>query len=148
MARLTRISHGLRLPSLYEEMDNLLRDMGWVFGESALRSHMAWFPIDIYETRDEYVVTAELAGVPRDNIDVNLDRTVLSIRVKKEAPELPEGASYHTRERHYGEFTRSIALPSDIDPERISASYTDGVLEVRVAKAEESKPRRIDITAK
>ncbi len=98
------------------------------------------------ETPDDYVVTAEIAGVNRENIDVNLDRNVLTIKIGKTLPAAAENASYHIREREQGEFSRSVALPEAIDVSNVSASYNDGVLEVRVVKAEESKPRRVEIT--
>jgi HSP20 family protein len=122
-------------------MDELL---GWV--RSAERGRGLWFPMDVLETEDDYLITAEVSRVARDSVDVSLDRRVLTIKITKPAPQAPENGSYHIRERDFGEFSRSVSLPSDIDPSRVSASYNDGVLEVRVGKAEESKPRRIDIS--
>jgi len=121
--------------------------MNWAgLTESALpRSRGLWFPIDVVETEDDFIVTAEVSGVRMDDIDVNLDRNVLTVKTTKSAAEEVEGLSYHIRERETGEFARAITLPESIDPGRVSASHTDGVLEIRLPKAEESKPRRIDV---
>ena len=132
--------------SLAEDFDDLVN---WArLGEGMQpRGRGLWFPMDVCETEDDFIVTAEVAGVAMDDVDVNLDRSVLTIKITKAAEEAQEGVSYHVREREHGEFSRSVHLPETIDPERVSASYHNGVLEIRLPKAEESKPRRIDVTA-
>jgi HSP20 family protein len=80
-----------------------------------------------------------------EGLEVALEANVLSIRVKKTASELRENDSVHVRERVFGEFRRSISLPRDIDPERVSAECRDGVLVVSVGKAAQAKARQIDV---
>ncbi|HQK92958.1 MAG TPA: Hsp20/alpha crystallin family protein [Armatimonadota bacterium] len=140
-----QLRRGPMFPALREDFEDLLnwaRQMERPF----IRGRGLWFPIDVLETPDDYVITAEIPGVSRDNIDVNLDRNVLTIKIGKTLPAVAENASYHIREREQGEFSRSVALPEAIDVNQVSASYNEGVLEVRIVKAEESKPRRVEIT--
>jgi HSP20 family protein len=105
----------------------------------------AWFPMDLTETQNEYVIVAEIPGVPKDNVDVSLEENVLTIHVNKPAPEVGEDDSVHTRERVFGEFRRSLRLPRDVDVDRVKAQHRDGLLEIRLPKREESKPKQIAI---
>ena len=101
--------------------------------------------VDITEGDDKYVVTAEVPGVKRDDLTVELHDGVLSIRGEKksEREETKEKARY--LERSYGAFTRAFTLPADANAEKVSASFENGVLKVEVAKRAEAKPKTIAI---
>jgi HSP20 family protein len=101
--------------------------------------------VDVAETNDEYVVTAELAGAKPEDVTVELHEGVLTIRGEKrsERDERKEHARYV--ERVFGSFSRSFSLPQNADGEKVQASFADGVLTLRVAKKEEAKPRTIAI---
>src|SRR5262245_43263731 len=102
-------------------------------------------PIDVYETRDQLVIAVELPGVREKDIHLSMAGDVLSLRGQRGiAAELRE-ENYHRIERWSGTFERHVQLPIPVQAEKIRASYRDGVLEVRLPKLEEVKPREIKI---
>ena len=102
-------------------------------------------PIDVYETREDLVVTVELPGVREKDIHLSITGDLLSLRGQRattaEAPE----ESYHRIERWSGTFERHVQLPIPVQTNKIRASYRDGILEIRLPKLEEVKPREIKI---
>jgi len=106
----------------------------------------SWAPaVDIFERGDDLVIRAEIPGVDKNDIDINVENNTLSIRgERKREDELDEDRTYK-RERVFGSFVRTFRLPRSVDSSRISASYVNGVLELQLPKAEEAKPRRIEI---
>lgn len=128
-----------------EEMDRLLSG---VIGGTALapRAVTEWVPaVDITETPDEIILSAELPGMTKDDVQIEVQDNVLTIRgEKKEEREEKEGKRY-IYERRFGSFTRSFTLPANVDPNRISARFENGVLKVTVPKTEEARGRRVNI---
>jgi len=105
-----------------------------------------WFPpVDIHEEPERIVLRAELPGVGRDDIEVSVDNGTLTLRGEKKQERREESDGACRQERFYGSFTRSFVLPVAIDPDRIGATYKDGILEVVLPKAEEAKPKKIKI---
>jgi len=106
----------------------------------------AWAPLcDIYEEGDNIVVKAELPGIDRNDIDIQVENNVLSLRGdRKREKEMKSDNSYRT-ERFYGTFSRSFTLPMSVDTARIKAEYNDGVLQITLPKVEEAKPRKIKV---
>jgi HSP20 family protein len=105
-----------------------------------------WRPsVDIYEKDDEMIVHAELPGVKKDDISVELKDNVMSIKGKRTSEEEIDEDGYYRKERRFGSFQRSIPLAESIDPDQVKASYKDGVLEVRVPSSNTEKTRRISI---
>ena len=102
-------------------------------------------PADVWETSEGYMVRLELAGVAREDIDVSVEKGVLSIKGEKKAPADGE-LTLHRVESGHGEFVRSFALPDQADPDKIEASYKDGVLTLGIGYREASLPRKIDVT--
>ncbi len=94
--------------------------------------------VDVCETDEEIVLRSAIAGVNREDLDVFLHNDMLTVRGVRQAEEEP-GAKYLVQECHWGQFSRSVILPSDIDPEGISAKLKDGVLTVRMPKVTRSK---------
>ena len=105
-----------------------------------------WAPsVDIAETDNEVVVTAELPGVKQDDVDITITDDVLTLKgEKKEEKEVKE-KNYHRIERSYGSFQRSVSLPAGVQADKAKATYKDGVLHITVPKAEEAKPKQIKI---
>lgn len=101
--------------------------------------------VDVVETRDSVVVRVELPGLSSDDIDVNLERDILTVKAERKAPEPGDAVLYHRSEIAYGAFSRAFTLPAVIDRDAIDAAYNDGILTVTLPKAEESKPRSIDV---
>lgn len=94
---------------------------------------------------DQYLVSLELPGVTAEDIELQMDQGVLTITGEKKEEEKKEGKNFHRVECSYGRFTRKIRFPSDVDSEKISASFENGVLKVSVPKAESAKPRKIPV---
>ena len=108
----------------------------------------AWAPVvDVYAKGDDIVVHAELPGVEKDDIEIHVENGTLTINgERKRASEIEEGKVYRL-ERAYGSFTRRFSLPKGLDASGVKASFKDGVLEVTLPKAEEAKPRKIEVEA-
>jgi HSP20 family protein len=102
-------------------------------------------PVDILDTAEAFVIKAELPGLSAEDVEVEIDDDVLSIRGERRFQEEVEEGRYHRIERAYGAFARTLHLPQGVRREDIAATFTDGVLEIRVPKAEEVKPRRISV---
>jgi len=101
--------------------------------------------LDVYEEKDSVVVKAELPGLKKEDVEVNLAGENLTIKgEKKEDKEVKED-DYYRRERSYGSFLRTIALPCEVKSDEIKASFKDGVLEVRMPKTEEAKKKSISV---
>lgn len=131
---------------MMDEMDRWART-GLAKRGQEIADALGYLPLDVAETTEEYVLTAELPGVSVNDVEVNVEENVVTIRGVKPAPEDTEAMRYHRIERPYGGFQRSLALPRNVDPEQVAANFKDGVLEVRIGKREEAKPRKIEIAA-
>jgi len=119
-----------------------------LFEEQGLNATGAqtWVPTsDIYETEDHLKIHLDLPGMSRDNLDIQLtDNNTLTIRGERKFEEVDK-AKYHRVERFYGNFMRSFVLPSNVEAEKITATFKDGVLEIVLPKAESAKARKISI---
>lgn len=108
-----------------------------------------WTPAcDIYETENEIVLKAELPEVKKDDVQVTLENNLLTIRGERKFAEETKKENYHRVERSYGEFVRSFTLPNIVDPNKINAEFTDGMLRVTMAKREETKPKQVEVKVK
>lgn len=106
-----------------------------------------WAPaVDIVEDAKEYLIKAELPEVAKEDVKVTLDNGVVTIRGERKLEKEEKDKKYHRIERSYGSFMRSFTLPADADPGQISADFKEGLLQVRLAKCEEKKPRQIEVT--
>jgi HSP20 family protein len=101
--------------------------------------------IDLYEEGDEVVVKAEMPGMTKDNIHISFADNVLTIRGEKKKEEEDQGKDYYRAERVYGAFVRSIVLPAEVYPEKASALFKNGVLEIRLPKSEAAKKKEIKV---
>jgi HSP20 family protein len=102
-------------------------------------------PLDVYETESELVYAFDLPGVAEDTISIEIQDDTLSVSAEREKTVQESGDRFYRFERRYGHFSRAVGLPQGVDDSRIQASYKDGVLEIRVPKPEEAKPRRIQV---
>ena len=110
------------------------------------RASAVWSPrTDLSETEDAYLINLDLPGLNKDEVEISVHDGTLSISGERRQEETEEGRKYVRVERSYGRFYRSFTLPQTIDTESIEATFADGVLNIRVPKAEELKPRRISI---
>jgi len=102
-------------------------------------------PINLSEDKDHYFVCTELPGIKADQIDIQVTGKNLSLMGELRIAKEGDGVRYHRREREGGSFSRVIALPGDINADKVEAHLENGILTVKIAKAEESKPRQIEI---
>ena len=101
--------------------------------------------IDVSEDQDGVTLTAEVAGIAKENLAVTVDNGVLTLKGQKKEEGTTEGADWNRVERRYGDFERRIRLPDYVDAGKIEATYKDGVLKLRMPKAEAAKPKAIQI---
>lgn len=134
------------------EMDRTMEDF---FG----RTMRPWFParwlrgdgeittpvVDVYEEKDEVVVKADLPGLDKNDIEVNISGSELTLKGEKKKEEEIKEENFYRRERSYGAFLRTVELPSDVQADKVKASFKNGVLEVRVPKTEEAKTKTIKV---
>ena len=104
--------------------------------------------LDIYEKDDHLVVKTELPGIKKSDLDISLEDGVLTIKAEKKQEEVTEEATYYASERAFGEYSRAISLPFPVDAEKVAASLKNGLLTVKLPKAEEAKPRRIEVNVR
>ena len=106
-----------------------------------------WIPaMDVVENDDQFVLRADLPGVSEQDVNVELDDNVLTISGQRKAEHEHKGEGYYRVERAWGAFSRSLTLPDGVDADGVKASFDSGVLTVRIAKPEQPKPRKVQIT--
>ncbi len=131
------------------QMDSLFAPTLGLFGQrqdAALPSTPVWAPaLDISERKDAYLVTVELPGVKLEDLEITLDDGLLTIQGERHFAHDSSEQQYHRVERRYGAFRRSITLPAHVMADAVEASFEDGVLQIVVPKAEEAKPKRIQV---
>jgi len=144
-----------RMASLRDEVDNLFNlTFGRLSGslaepERGSQFLEGWFPaVDVYEDKDNLLVRAELPGMKKEDIEISLHEGFLTLSGERKGQEKQEGAETYRSERWLGRFHRTISLPCSVVPDKITATYTDGILTVSLPKAEEAKPKHIAISVK
>jgi HSP20 family protein len=149
MANITRFDPLGEMVSLRSAMDRLFEDsfvspMSWrtVSGGETVTP-----AIDVHETQDDIVVTAVLPGIAPEDVDITMTGQSLTLRGEFKTDESVEREQYLYRERRFGSFSRSLQLPVRVEGDRAEATFTNGILTLRVPKAEEVKPRQIRINA-
>jgi HSP20 family protein len=142
MATLVRWDPFREMASLQNDMSRLMTS---VFGTGNGESR-SWIPaVDAWETEDEIVYAFDLPGIPEDQISVEFEDGGLTISGERERTDEVSQDRLYRYERRFGSFSRTIGLPQGVSEDSIKADYKDGVLEVRVQKPEQPKPRRIQI---
>ena len=138
------------LGSLQSEMNRLFNtvfdapDAGGGSGAVLRR----WVPaMDLVETDDHLVLKADLPGLDRDDVSIEIKDGVLTVSGERKTEHEERGDGYHRVERAFGGFSRSLTLPRGIDANQVSADFDKGVLEVRIPKPEEQKPQRVEIAS-
>lgn len=101
--------------------------------------------IDLFEEKDDIVVKAELPGIEKDNIEVNLTDHHLTIKGEKKKEEEVKEENYYRSERSYGSFVRTLELPKDVHADKVKASFKNGILEIRLPKTEEAKTKEVKV---
>lgn len=136
----------------FKEFERVRREMDRLwdsFLEGGLRKRGEegeWLPsLDVAETKNELVVKAEVPGMDPKDIDISLSDGVLTIKGEKRQEKEEKEADYHVVERSYGSFMRSVQLPKEVQSDKISASYKNGILRITLPKSEEAKKKEVKI---
>jgi HSP20 family protein len=145
MNGLTRYTPARELGLLRREMDRLFNDfLPSRQGEDA--GTAVWMPrADLAETEDAWLLTLDLPGIPAENVEVTMEDDTLTVSGERKVSNEQGKGRFHRIERTYGRFLRTFQFGTPVDANHVEASFEDGVLTVRVAKAEASKPRRIQV---
>jgi HSP20 family protein len=141
----------------WEPFDGLNRIQSRIndlFDETFIRSHAypssatgVWFPpVDILESKDSYLIRAELPGMKKEDFNLEVNEGTLTLNGERKFDEPANGVEVHRVERVAGKFSRTFHLPQTVKQDGIKATYRDGILEIHVPKADEAKPRQIAIS--
>jgi len=133
------------IPDLRQEIDTLFEQF---FSPGALSGYRTadFVPkLEVTEAEDSYLLRAEVPGVAPEDVEIDVNNNILTLRGQKKREEKREFQGYEYTERSYGSFVRSIQLPPETDSTRIAADVRNGVLEVRIPKGEAARPRRIAV---
>jgi len=143
------LNQGRDLAGIADEMNRLVNS---VFGDSAREASFykgTWIPaVDISEDDDNYHLYVELPGISKDSVKIKYEDGMLMISGEKKEPASSHKVNFHRIERTYGKFERSFRVPSLIVSDKIDATFQDGLLTVMLPKAEESKPKQIEVKIK
>jgi len=132
--------------TLREKMNRLFEDAVTARGEEKDMISSTWTPsIDIYETENEIVLTAEVPGVDEKDIDIKIENNTLSIQGERKFEKETKEENYHRIERSYGSFFRSFTIPHNVDQDKIEAEHEGGVLRVVMPKKPEAKPKKVKV---
>jgi HSP20 family protein len=104
--------------------------------------------VEIQEEDDAFILSAELAGLKKDDIKVSVDNNRVTLKGERKTEGKKKGKGYHYSEHQYGSFTRTFEFPAEIQGSKVKASFKDGVLEVTLPKSEQAKPKEISIDVK
>ena len=148
-------SQGITRWDPFRELEELENRLSTLFGRAPVRgdggkeeamTYAEWAPlVDISEDDKEYLITAEIPQIKRDDVKVTVDNGVLTIQGERKFEKEEKGRRYHRVERAYGNFIRSFTVPDDADPSKINAEFKDGMLKVHLAKSEHAKPKAIEV---
>jgi HSP20 family protein len=131
---------------LQDRMNRLFNDVYNPRQSDDLLNRGTWTPaVDIYEADGKLVLKAELPDMRREDIDVSVENSTLTIRGERKLDQEIKQENFHRIERAYGNFARSFSLPNTVDPARIGAEYKNGILTVTLPYREEARPRQINI---
>lgn len=144
MARLVRWDPFSEFHGLRRAMDRLFDDFTPVTEWKGEPSELT-FPVDVSETDADVIVKATLPGVKPEDVEITVSDGTLTVRGESRHEETTEEKNYHRREIRYGAFSRSLPLPAHVDQEQAEAEFTDGILQVRLPKTAEARPRSIKV---
>jgi len=139
----------------FRELSDLQHEVNRVFNGSPLRRRYTpeaeveacqWAPlVDIFEQGDRVLLRVELPGLEREDIAVDVENGLLSIRGEKKSLAGQDGTTFHRVESRYGRFCRTFTLPDSLDPEKIEAAYKNGVLTLSLGRKQEALPKKVDV---
>jgi HSP20 family protein len=131
-------------------MDRLQKDMNRLFGDLTLdrvRRAPSFPAINVWASENSALVTAEIPGVDKDELEINVTGDTLTLSGNRMSEDLPDGTRFHRQERKYGKFSRNIQLPYTVDVAKVKATFKNGVLKIELPRVEAEKPKKISVKA-
>jgi len=145
MTVLTRWEPFREFVTLQDRMNRLFRDSYPEGREEALTTSTFAPPVDVYEDEHSITLKIEVPGIDEKDIDVRLENNTLTVHGERKFEKEEKEENYRRVERQYGSFTRTFTLPNTVDAENVTANYDKGVLNVKLAKKSEAKPKQIKV---
>ncbi|MFH1943643.1 MAG: Hsp20/alpha crystallin family protein [bacterium] len=135
------------LVNIQDEMNRIFNAFFTRSPEKAEEGSLLWTPlVDIVETDEEITVMAEIPGMRKEDVKISIQDNILTLKGEKKQEKESNKKNSHRMERSYGVFEKSFSLPSSIQTDKVKASYKDGILTIHLPKAQEAKPKEIDIS--
>ena len=131
----------------FAELRRMQGEMNRVFSGFNATAARDFPPINIWLGENSVVLTAELPGVTNDDVNLSLQEDVLTLAGKREPKPQEQNVNWQRRERAYGSFSRAVQLPFRVDPDKVQARFSDGILEIEVQRLEADRPKKIEIRA-
>jgi HSP20 family protein len=147
MMNLVKWNPWREMPTLHNRMSRMLTDPFFSIGRLEDEDSLAMWnpPVDLYEKDDYFVIKAELPGIEKNDIKIDLKDRVLTLSGERNYDNEVKEENYYRKERAYGRFQRAFRLPADVDSDKIKAEFKDGVLRVDVPKPEQAKAKTVTI---
>ena len=147
MMNLVRWNPFREMTTMQNRIDRMFNHPYWPSGRVDDDTGMGmWNPVvDLYEKDDHFVIKAELPGVDKKDITIDLKNRLLTLSGQRSYENEVKEENFYRRERSYGKFQRAFTLPSDVDSDKIKAEFKDGLLKIEVPKPEEHKPKTVTI---
>ena len=143
MTMITRWDPFREMTSFQNRLNQLFSDYGRGTDELSTQGFVP--AVDVYEDEHSLVLKVEVPGIDEKDLDVRVENNTLTVRGERRFDKEEKEENFHRIERRYGAFTRSFTLPNTIDAEKVQADYRNGVLEIRLAKKAEAKPKQIKV---
>lgn len=131
----------------WRELNRIQSEMNRIF-DNSWQTRREYPAVNLWTNTDNALVTAELPGYSKDEVDIALTGDVLRIHGSRKAPECKDDECFHRQERNYGVFDREIQLPFNIDSGKVDATFANGILKIALPRAEVDKPKTIEIKTK
>jgi HSP20 family protein len=131
----------------FAELRRMQGEMNRVFSGFNATAARDFPPINIWLGENSVVLTAELPGITHDDVDLSLQEDVLTLAGKREPKPQEQNVNWQRRERAYGSFSRAVQLPFRVDPDKVQARFSDGILEIELQRLEADRPKKIEIRA-
>ena len=131
----------------WRELNRIQGEMNRIF-DNSWQSRREYPAVNLWTNTDNALITAELPGYSKDDVDIALTGDVLRIHGSRKAPECKDDECFHRQERNYGVFDREIQLPFNIDSGKVDATFSNGILKIQMPRAEADKPKTIEIKSK
>jgi HSP20 family protein len=146
MTSMTRYSPNTGISRLQREVDDLFDALATSFDGAGQRTGSMWSPaMDLSETEESFRILLDLPGIRREDVEITYEDGTLKISGERRSEQHEKNGRFHRAERWQGRYFRALTLGPNVDPDGISASFEDGVLNIAVPKPEQVKPRRIEI---